>query len=132
MHGTHIEEDADVAAQALDAGCRWIASHNLDLLQGPAFERCLTDEQAQGRLRATGHIDPSSSNPFTTNRARALAYVEEAFAALVDGTLALEGPPHSSPGTDFEARVRGIANRLLAVAQSTLDVAALRASVQAL
>ena len=49
--GTHIEEDAEVAAQALDAGCRWIASHNLDLLQGAPFERWLAAEQAQGRLR---------------------------------------------------------------------------------
>lgn len=49
---THIEEDAEVAAQALDAGCRWIASHNLDLLQGAPFERWLAGEQAQGRLRA--------------------------------------------------------------------------------
>ena len=49
--GTRIEEDAEVAAQALDAGCRWITSHNLELLQGAPFERWLADEQAQGRLR---------------------------------------------------------------------------------
>lgn len=49
--GTRIEEDAEVAAQALDAGCRWIASHNLELLQGAPFERWLAGEQAQGRLR---------------------------------------------------------------------------------
>ena len=50
-HAARIEEDAEAAAQALDAGCRWIASHNLDMLQGAPFERWLTDEQTQGRLR---------------------------------------------------------------------------------
>ena len=47
---TRIEEDASVAAQALDAGCRWIASHNLDMLQGEAFRRWLVHEHEQGRL----------------------------------------------------------------------------------
>ena len=34
-----VEEDAAVAAQALEAGCRWIASHNQHVLGGDEFER---------------------------------------------------------------------------------------------
>ena len=44
------EEDAHVAAEALEAGCRWIGSQNLDMLQGEPFTRWVAGEQAKGRL----------------------------------------------------------------------------------
>ena len=44
------EEDAHVAAEALEAGCRWIGSKNLNMLQGEPFTKWVADEQAKGRL----------------------------------------------------------------------------------
>ena len=44
------EEDAHVAAEALEAGCRWIGSKNLDMLQGEPFTKWVAGEQANGRL----------------------------------------------------------------------------------
>ena len=41
----NAEEDAIVAGQAIAAGCRWIASNNLDILGGAAFDRWLSHEQ---------------------------------------------------------------------------------------
>ena len=51
------EEDAHVAAEAMNAGCRWIASNNLTMLQGTLFTEWLSAEHAQGRLEA-------AQNPF--------------------------------------------------------------------
>ena len=105
---THIEEDADVAAQALDAGCRWIASHNLDLLQGPAFERWLTDEQAQGRLRA-------ASAPFVCAIDDAFDQMLETESECPDGREALASlawevtrPDNPDAARDTEARIRTV------------------------
>ena len=44
------EEDAHVAAEALEAGCRWIGSKNLNMLQGEPFTKWVVGEQAKGRL----------------------------------------------------------------------------------
>ena len=83
-------------------------------------------------LTPTGHLDPSSSNQFTTDGVRALAYVEEAFAALVDVNLGLRFPRRISPLDGFELRVHVVADLLLAVAQGKVEVPALVAAVESL
>ena len=45
-----VEEDAAVAAQALEAGCRWIASHNQHVLGGDEFKRWLERQQRKKKL----------------------------------------------------------------------------------
>ena len=79
-----------------------------------------------------GYVDVSSSNPFVTDRARALAYVEEAFAAFVDGDLASEVPQKRSPRSEFEIRVHMVADLLLAVAEGKEEVPVLAAVVESL
>ena len=63
---THIgiEEDAQCVGQALAAGCRWIASHNLGVLTAD-LDPWLAHEQAQGRLE-------ESANPFITTVDKAI------------------------------------------------------------
>ena len=71
-HADTAEEDAHVAAEALSAGCRWISSNNLHMLQGKLFTEWLGVEQAQGRL--TG-----ARSPF-------ILRADEAIAELVERT----------------------------------------------
>ena len=79
-----------------------------------------------------GYVDVSSTNPFVTDRARALGYVEEAFAAFVDGDLASEVPQQGSPRAEFEVRVHMVADLLLAVAEGKEAVPTLVAVVESL
>ena len=69
-HADTAEEDAHVAAEALSAGCRWISSNNLDMLQGKLFTKWLGVEQAQGRLtgaRARSSSAPTRRSPTSSN-----------------------------------------------------------------
>ena len=79
-----------------------------------------------------GYVDVRSSNPFVTDRARALGYVEEAFAAFVDGDLASDVPQKRFPRSEFEIRVHMVADLLLAVAEGKEEVPALAAVVESL
>ena len=79
-----------------------------------------------------GYVDISSTNPFVTHRERALGYVEEAFAAFVDGDLASEVPQQRSPRAEFEIRVHMVADMLLAVAEGKEELPTLVAVVESL
>ena len=79
-----------------------------------------------------GYVDVSSTNPFVTDRERALGYVEEAFAAFVDGDLASEVPRQRSPRAEFEIRVHMVADMLLAVAEGKEEIPTLVAVVESL
>ena len=47
---SRVGEDAEVAAQALADGCRWIASNNLGFLEPEKLKRWIAHEQQHGRL----------------------------------------------------------------------------------
>ena len=79
-----------------------------------------------------GYVDISSTNPFVTDRERALGYVEEAFAAFVDADLASEVFQQRSPRAEFEIRVHMVADMLLAVAEGKEEIATLVAVVESL
>ena len=79
-----------------------------------------------------GYVDTSSTNPFVTNRERALGYVEEAFASFVDSDLASEVPQQRSPRAEFEIRVHMVADMLLAVAEGKEEIPTLVAVVESL
>ena len=79
-----------------------------------------------------GYVDISSTNPFVTNRERALGYVEEAFAAFVDGDLASGVLQQRSPRAEFEIRVHMVADMLLAVAEGKEEIPTLVAVVESL
>ena len=77
-----------------------------------------------------GHVDLSSANPFVTDRERALGYVEEAFAAFVDGDLASDVPRQRHPHAEFEIHVQMVADMLLAVAEGKEEIPTLVAVVE--
>ena len=83
-------------------------------------------------VTADGYVDASSSNPFVKDRERALGYVEEAFAALVDDNLGLEFPRRIAPRDAFELGVHAIADLLLAVAEGGIEADALATAVGSL
>ena len=79
-----------------------------------------------------GYVDVSASNPFVTKRERALGYVEEAFAALVDEDLGIEYPRRTSPRDHFEVQVHAFADLLLGVAEGKAELSELAAAVESL
>ena len=83
-------------------------------------------------LTPAGYVDISSTNPFVTNRERALGYIEEAFAAFVDGDLASKFPRQRSPRAEFEIRVHMVADMLLSVAEGKEEIPTLVAVVESL
>ena len=58
---SEVEEDAQVGAQALHAGCRWIAADNSGMLRGEEFRDWLRAEHAAGRLLSAA--DPFRLTP---------------------------------------------------------------------
>ena len=83
-------------------------------------------------LTASGHVDTSSRNPFTTSRQRALGYVEEAFAALVDSYLLGEDVRRLGGRDAFENRIAAFAMWLDQVAAERVNRGALGAVISRL
>ena len=50
LEGQRNENEVEMAAQALEAGCLWVTPHNPGILQGASFERWLAEQQTEGRL----------------------------------------------------------------------------------